>query len=188
MSRSSQIRNRFIATGPYGIQYRDTFYDDLRFPFTRDKQGQSSKPDFDFTNLGLLFPSGDDTEVVYLIAQLPHKYKLGTNLLPHLHYVQDEATLPTFKMDYRWYKNGGGPTESFTTITATENVFSYSSGSILQIVHFPEVVGSAVDTVSSFLDIKIYRDDSDIAGDVLVKEFDIHYEIDFPGSREQWVK
>jgi len=50
----------------------DIVWDDLRFPLTRDKQGQSDKPDFDFAGLGLLFPQNNNTEIVYLIAQFPH--------------------------------------------------------------------------------------------------------------------
>lgn len=45
-----------------------------------------------------------------------------------------------------------------------------------------------IDTVSSVMDIKIYRDDDIVTGDVLVKEFDIHYEINTPGSREEFTK
>ncbi len=165
-----------------------TVYDDLRFPFTRDKQGQSAKPDFDFTNLGLLFPQNDATEIVYLIAQFLHSRKSGSNIYPHLHYVQDEAQEPVFKMDYRWHNNGDDPTGGFTTITASTFVFTYTSGSILQIVSFPAIDGSSINDVSSMMDIKFYRDDNVVGGDVLVKEFDIHFEIDTMGSRTEFTK
>ena len=47
-----------------------TTWDDFSVPLTRDKQGQSSKPDYDFTNLGLLFPQNDTAEIVYLVMQM----------------------------------------------------------------------------------------------------------------------
>lgn len=162
-------------------------WDDLRFPFTRDRQGVAAKPDYDFTNMGLLFPQNDATEIVYITAQMPHSWLLGSTISPHLHYVQDEAQEPVFKMDYRWYNNNGDPTVAFTTLTASTFAFTYTSGSILQIVSFPDIDGTGF-TLSSILDIKIYRDDNVVTGDVLAKEFDIHYQIDRPGSRQEFVK
>lgn len=164
------------------------YWDDLRVPLTRDKQGQGQKPDYDFTELGLLFPQNNATEIVYLILQIPHAMVVGSPLRPHIHYVQDEATFPVFKIDYRWYENGADPTGSFTTLTAANFAFSYVSGSILQVVSFPEIDGSAIASISSILDIKLYRDDNIVSGDVLAKEFDIHYKTDGRGSALDYAK
>jgi hypothetical protein len=164
-------------------------WEDLRFPFTRGRRGALSKPDFDYTNLGLLFPESDATEIVYFIAQIPHAYLLESDLSCHVHFVQTSASTPTFKMDYRWYKNGGDPTVGFTTITASTFKVTYpGSGSILQIAEFPMIDGDGIDSVSSILDIKLYRDDGDIAADVLGKEFDIHYQTDTRGSLQEYSK
>ena len=169
-----------------GIQW-----DDLKFPATTLRQGATTKPAFDATNLGLLFPQNDATEIVYIIAQIPHEWKLESNISPHIHFVQDfdhTVTTPVFKMDYRWYKNGADPTGAFTTITASTFIFTYTSGSILQIVSFPDISATGIDTVSSILDIKLYRDDNVVTGDILVKEFDIHYQIDSFGSNLEYSK
>lgn len=163
-------------------------WDDLRFPATLIRQGATTKPDFDTTNLGLLFPQNDAAEIAYIIAQMPHNYKLGTALEPHIHYFQDEADEPVFKMDYRVYKLGAATIPSFTTITASNFVFTYVSGTLNQVVSFPEIDMSAIDTISAIIDIKIYRDDNVVTGDVLGKEFDFHYQIDGDGSRETFVK
>lgn len=164
-------------------------WEDLRFPATRIRQGATQKPDFDTTNMGLLFPQNDATEIAYIIAQLPHGTKSESSLSPHIHFVQDEATEPVFKIDYRWYKNGEDPTGSFTTLTIDNFIYTYTSGSILQIAEFPMIDGTGIDTVSSILDIKLYRDDNVVTGDVLVKEFDLHYQIDQErGSRSEYVK
>jgi hypothetical protein len=56
---------------------------------------------FDETNIGLLFPQNDTTEIVFVIAQIPHNYKLGTNIKPHIHFVQSSASTPTFKIEYK---------------------------------------------------------------------------------------
>lgn len=168
-----------------------TSWDDLRFPVTQTRLGSNAKPDFDYTNIGLLFPQNDADEKIYVIAQLPHEWQQSTGLRPHIHYVQDEADVPVFKMAYRWYENGADPTGSFTTISTADGdgpAFTYTSGSILQILPFPEIDGSGIDSVSSILDIVIYREDNVVSGDCLVKEFDIHYEIDSFGSQQEFTK
>jgi hypothetical protein len=91
-------------------------------------------------------------------------------------------------MDYRWYENGSEVPAEFTTVQTEDLVFPYTSGSMLQIAAFPYIDGSAITTLSSMMDIKIYRDDNIVAGDVLVKEFDIHYPRDAPGSYSEFVK
>jgi len=159
-----------------------SMWDDLRFPSTQTKLGSNLKPDFDQTNVGLLFPQNDATEVVYVNVQMSHTYKIGTSIFPHVHFVQSAATVPVFKMAYRWYDKGASAIAAFTTIATTGLVFPYTSGSIHQVAVFPNIVPTVVG-LSSMLDIKLYREDNVVTGDVLVKEFDIHYEIDSLGSR-----
>ena len=166
----------------------DIVWDDLIFPLTRDKQGQSAKPDFDFTDLGLLFPQNISSEIVYLIAQFSHSRKAGSNISPHIHFIQDNALTPVFKMDYRWYDNGDVMPGDFTTITADTFKYPYTSGDMLQLVSFPEIDGSGIVGLSSMMDIKLYRDDNVAIGDVLTKEFDIHYLKNTIGSRTEFIK
>ena len=159
-----------------------SMWEDLRFPATQTKLGANLKPDFDFTDIGLLFPQNNTGEVVYMVVQLPHNYKLGTSLRPHIHFIQSAATVPVFKISYRWINNSG-TVGSFTTIATTTLRYTYTSGSILQVAEFPEVVAPTGVKLSSMLDIKLYREDNVVTGDVLVKEFDIHYQLDSFGSR-----
>ncbi|GAG60190.1 unnamed protein product, partial [marine sediment metagenome] len=42
--------------------------------------------------------------------------------------------------------------------------------------------------LSSIMDIKLYRDDNVAIGDVLTKEFDIHFRKDMSGSRQELIK
>lgn len=162
-------------------------WDDLRFPATQVRQGATLKPDYDTTDNGLLFPQNDPTEIAYIIAQMPHEWQLETGIRPHIHFIQKGADTPTFKMDFRWYKNGDNP-PAWNTITANSFAFTYTSGNMLQIATFPEIDGTGIDTVSSILDIKIYRDDNLVSGDVLLKEFDIHYLKDALGSIQEFIK
>lgn len=174
-----------LHRGLSGQQYR---WEDLRVPFTRDKQGQASKPDYDFTNMGLLFPQNNVTEIVYITLQAPHNI-YNSELRPHIHYIQDSAAFPVFKMDYRIIENGDNDAnKAFTTLTTSTHLYSWISGDLLQKVIFPSIDISYITSLSFIMDVKIYRDDDIVTGDVLAKEFDVHYQIDGWGSREEFTK
>jgi hypothetical protein len=166
----------------------DVQWDDLRFPATQTRRGSNELPHFDFENIGFLFPQNDATEKIYIIAQMPHAYKIGTNIRPHIHFAQDEAELPVFKIEYKWYDNGAEIPAAYTPLVQNAVAFSRVSGNILQIAKFPEIDGSGITGVSSILDIRVYRDDNVVSGDVLYKEFDIHYRIDSNGSNDEYQK
>jgi len=166
-------------------------WDDFSVPATLSLRGARTKPDYDDTELGLLFPQNDSSEYISFIKQFSHSKKLESGIKPHIHYIQDEAQVPNFVMEYRWYNNGVAPSGSWTTLE-TDNgsgiVFPYSSGSILQILPFPDITGLSGEAVSSNIDIKLYRDDNVVSGDVLLKYFDVHYMKDNSGSYSLYSK
>ena len=179
-----------VTTGPQGqLDYGWVRgWDDLKIPPTSTKRGSNDLPHYDYTNLGLLFPENDASEKVYFTLIFPHGYIIGTDIFPHVHFIQDVSNLPTFKMDYRWYDQGESP-PAFTTISTNgSTVFSYSSGSIAQVLEFPSINGGTISEVASIMDVIFYRDDANVAGDVLFKEFDIHIELNSIGSFQEYSK
>jgi hypothetical protein len=185
---------KYVNTGNVEAYSDDSRYgpswDDERGPATLAKVGANSKPDFDFTNLGFLMPQNDADEKLYISNQLPHSTKNGTVTFgPHIHYIQDEVAVPTFKIDYRYYNNGTA-VPTFTTISSADavgNVFTYSSGTMLQIMRMPSITVEGV-SPSMWYDIIVYRDDNDVTGDVLLKSFDFHRPIDTLGSEQEYAK
>jgi hypothetical protein len=160
----------------------DTVWNDIRFPATQTRVGANNLPHFDYTNIGLLFPQNDEDEKIYIAAQFSHDRKHGSSISPHIHYIQDEEDLPVFVMQYRWYDNGETVPATYTEIKTTGAIFDWESGSMLQILSFPDIETGG-NNVSSMMDIIIFRETGDgVTGDVLVKEFDIHYQIDTPGG------
>jgi hypothetical protein len=112
-SRFSQVdigdgTNQFSvsSTGTLSLSGSATGWDDLRFPFTATKLGALDKPDFDATNVGLLFPVNDATEIIYIIAQMPHEYKEGSRIYPHLHWQQMNGNNVVWKAAYKWFNKG----------------------------------------------------------------------------------
>jgi len=150
--------------------------EDLRFPVTVLKQGATSKPDFDYTNIGLLFPQNDATEIVYIVAQLPHKRVPDSDIIPHVHCRLAGAGQPVMKMDYKWYNpSATAIPSSFTTYTMNVNTATWSTGTISNKIYGAAAIDGTGKTDSSVLIIKLYRDDNAYTGDLLVDEFDIHY-------------
>ena len=173
-------------------------WDDWKFSATRLRQGATLKPDFDIVGIGLLFPQNDPTEITYATDVASHKLCLleGAIWKPHIHFIQAEANIPVFKLDYRItpITAAGATPGAFTTIqTLDEVVVPYTSGDISQIIEFPDIdLWSAVGGdpgIAPTLDLRLYRDDNVVTGDVLVKSFDVHVPFDAPlGSGQEFIK
>jgi hypothetical protein len=79
---------------------------------------------------------------------------------------------------------------TYTTIDTDSGegpVFTYTSGSILQILRFPEIELVGMGS-STWYDMVFYRDDNVVSGDVLFKGFDWHAQFDALGSRGEYTK
>lgn len=165
-----------------------TTWDDLRVPLTTSKQGSTSKPDFDYTNVGYLFPQNDATEILYFVVQMPHGWKVGSTIYPHIHWQQSANQNVTWKIDYKWFNNNTAIPASFTTLNLDQLVFTYTSGNLAQISEPTAGISGTGKNLSSFLLVKLYRDDNVYTGDALAFDFDIHYEQDSIGSDQEFTK
>jgi hypothetical protein len=162
-------------------------WEDLRVSLTSTKQGSGSLPDYDFTNVGYLFPAADEAEILYGTTQLPHSYKAGSEIAPHVHFYQKSSSSPTFKISYLWTNIGVSSATAFTTIKTNALQSTYTSGTIHQVAEFPDITGTGK-TISSIFQFKLYREASGVAADVLTTDFDIHYFKDDTGSRQEFIK
>lgn len=166
----------------------NTRWDDLSVPATTVMVGANAKPDFDYVNIGRLFPQNDATEKVYATFQMSHKKKLGTSIRLHIHFIQTSALVPVFRAETRFYNNGSLETSFANSDTTGTLLFPYVSGRLLQVLSFPVIEPPESEGLSANLDMILYRTDNVVTGDVLVKYFDIHYQIDSDGSQEERVK
>lgn len=154
-------------------------------------QGQANKPDYDFVNLGLLFPQNDPTEIAHIISQMDHRKALGEAIKLHIHFIQTSALVPVFKVQYKFYNQGAGVPGVFTELSTVDGngpVFTWVSGSLAQIIPFPDIPAPTNENISANLDLKIFRDDNIVIGDVLVKYIDYHYPMDTDGSQGPFIK
>ena len=135
--------------------------------------GIANKPDFDTTNLGWLFPQNDTTEALGFTLQLNHDWVKGTEIRPHIHFIQTGSGIAVFKMQYRVYSPGEAVPPFSANQTQTGYALTYTSGSIHQIAILPAITMTGK-TESCLVDIKIWRDDNVVTGDVLVNSIDAH--------------
>lgn len=85
---SGSSHAQFANDGTMTLSGEATTWDDLMLSLTTGQRGATALPDFDYTNVGYLFPKNEATEIIYLITQMPHRWKEGSTIYPHLHWVQ----------------------------------------------------------------------------------------------------
>jgi len=162
-------------------------WEDFSIALTRSKQGINDKPDYDYNELGLLFPQNDINEVINFVVQMMHKQDVTVSIYLHCHYRQTSENQPVMALLYRLYNNGDHiPTDWITLKTSdtggSKGVLPYVDGSILQIATFPPIQAILNQKISANLDVKFYRDDNIVTGDVLAKYVDFHFQSDSLGS------
>lgn len=181
---------QFATDGTMTLKGTATAWDDLLVEMKESLKGTKVKPDWDDTNFGFLFPQNDTSEYVVFNVQLPHKWKEGSTVYPHVHIFQDQNATPTFKIDYRWV-NIGDAVPSFTTGYTMGTMIgsqTWTSGMLHRVVGNATGISGSRKTMSSMLQVKLYRDDNAYTGDCLVVSFDVHIEVDSFGSSAEYTK
>ena len=122
---------------------------------------------------------------MWAIAQMPHQWKYSTAIDPHLHWIQTNSDQTNmWYIYYRAYDIGDVVSAWTYTGVAATNTVAYSSGSLHQLSCFPDVTMTGIG-LSGIVDFKVMRDGGSGTGTVLLKELDVHYEIDKLGSANE---
>ncbi|MFA5037701.1 MAG: hypothetical protein WC479_11060 [Candidatus Izemoplasmatales bacterium] len=190
--RFGDVTNYFqiSPTGHATFSGSATVFDDLRTSGTSVKIGASAPDLVTFapatTNLQLYGFDGINTsEQVFFAIQLPHSYKEGTNITPHIHWSPTTADAGNVKwfLEYTWANNGvafAAPTTITVTGAAGGTAWMHNKH------YFSDIVGTGK-TISSMLICRLYRNPADAADtyehDAALLEFDFHYEMDSVGSQ-----
>ena len=172
-------------------------WDDVRVPGTSARNGASA-PDLAawLGAGGLLVPrfnGGVTLEQVYFTIQMPHGYKLGTQVYPHVHWgpVDGNAGNVIWNLEYSWVDQDQ-VSPAAITIQATDAAAGVAWTH--QYAAFPAITPTVVQGqgLSSMWICRLYRDPT-LAGDTYGSdaaflEFDIHYQFDTMGSRAELIK
>lgn len=179
-----------------------TVWNDLRVPVTSTKKGGAKEPQFKKafddaggTSQGVYaeFFDKDAEEELFLIAQIPHTYKEGTDIIAHIHWFPASTGASgktvSWGLEYIWLN---------IAATAGDTVIVYADDTIQgdavlvggkhYMTNFAALTGTGK-TISSVLICRIFRDATSAGGtddytdEVGLLEVDFHYEIDTAGSR-----
>ena len=128
---------------------------------------------------------------VFLTIQIPHRYAEGTDIIPHLHWAPINANAGNVRwgLEYAWENVDSQFSAPTTTIEVTEAADLVGGGH--QVATFGTVSGSGK-LISSMLCCRLYRDGADVldtyAFNAAMLEFDIHYQVNSRGSRQEFIK
>jgi len=146
------------------------------------------------------FRGGDRVkkEAMSFTVQLPHNYKEGTNIYPHIHWTPNNSGAGNIEwnLDYTWV-NYDPTTTEFLPATNTKTVLA--NGPFTQRAHLITALTSgnagldgAGKKISSILICRLWRDErvtndtyNDDSGLLFI---DFHYQLDTFGSRETFSK
>jgi len=144
------------------------------------------------------FRFDEKVDAMSFVVQMPHSYKQGSTIHPHVHWTPRTTGSGTveWNFEYSWQNYDDTTPQSFPGIT-TNSIVS-ESGLTAGTHHITSLTASNVGIdgtgkrVSSILICRIWRD-SRTAGDTYnfdagLLSFDIHFQIDTVGSRLQYVK
>jgi len=186
--------------GSFRLDGEATVFDDMFGDITKVKVSGSglslntSQNTIDFTS------SSNLSDYAMVVYQMSHKWKMGTTIYPHFHWVQEFSSAPNFLIQYRWQKNGEAKTTSWTNYKCNDsNAFTYSTGSLNQITHGSSGITPPTGYgISDVIQVRILRDTGNAStvftgndpysGTVAISSVDCHIEIDTEGSRSQYTK
>jgi hypothetical protein len=180
-----------------------TYWDDLKAPLYSTKVRSGSKaPTFKAfiaeagSSLGLYAYAFSIGNYVDLSFQVPHSYKVETDIRAHIHIFTtstgggSSGQYCRFNLSYIWMNiNGTVPT---STINVSTNDAIITKGTH-QLLEFGNLSGTSKD-ISSILVVSCERvsitgvGHVEYIGDLFVSDLDLHFQSDAPGSHDELVK
>lgn len=194
----------FINTGDVETYSNDSRYqsswDDLKFPATAiNPPGQASDPDRE-ADTGLLLFAAAGTELVYALAQMPHAWKEGSDISPHVHWQKTTSAAGDvmWQLAYKISAIGAVMDSEWSVLTASEPVAGTPDNDTANehlLTSFDDIDMSnggsnyGLSTCILFRLSRLGDDAADTYGaDARLLEFDIHYQIDSLGSEQEFIK
>jgi hypothetical protein len=197
--------NTYIESdGSLSYEGSATRFEDLRVPMSSTRRGAAEDPLYSvFRNDGTgsvgVYGSWfrtNQTEDLFFEVQMPHGWKEGSTIYPHIHWSPKTDTggnKVRWGFEFIWVNVGG--TFANTTVVYAEDPIPPIGSSPTAYQHviseFPSIDGTG-QTLSSMLVCRVFRDgthaNDSYNNSALMLQFDFHYEIDADGSRQEYNK
>lgn len=190
----SRLSDHLNTSDPYVYEP----WDDLRFPANGLRTpGSYNAPDVEPATGLYLFNGGATSEAVAGVAQMPHAWREGTVIKPHVHWTKTTTSSTGdvyWQLEYQIANPGGTFAGSYTTIGAS-TVASGTPDSDTAWEHLITPLGE-IDMSAYTLSCcivwvlsRIPTNGADTYGqDARFLEFDIHYKQDAVGSYKEFHK
>lgn len=185
--------SEFEADGTLQFVGDAIVWDDLRVPLSTARTAGANVPTFETFRGSTRAFNFDDGDEIFLIVQMPHSWRVGSVIYPHLHWCPESDSDPSdnigIGLEYTWADIDADFPAITTTITrdvptGVDNAFN-------QQIHNFDVDGitppASITGISSVLICRIFRQAAvadNYADGAFFIEFDIHYELNTVGSRE----
>jgi hypothetical protein len=198
------------ADGTIMLEGSATAYNDIVVPLFNSRLGNDRQPTWSpmkndgGTSRGIYTftfedqSSANNEQEVFFSVQMPHNWKEGTTVYPHVHWAPQAATAGNvvWGLEYTWVNYDATTPLTFantTIITATSADVAFGDVDKHLITAFSSITPSASQNkISSILMCRFFRksadSNDDYNGNAAVLSFDLHYEIDAVGSHSQYVK
>lgn len=165
-------------------------WDDLRSPASSiNPVGQASPPTVDTTDGSLVFSKDN---VVAMWVQMPHTWKEGTTIHPHLHWMKTSAGVgvPDWQISYKIVPIGELAGTVVGPLSGAEAVSVGSDANRHGVYAFPSIdmTGKRISTMIGIVLRRANTGADTYAGTAKLLEFDIHYQVDTDGSRLPFTK
>ena len=177
----------------YGLS---THWEDLRFPAIGiNPIGGGSDPAIEtdingFT--GTLLFSASAVNTIAGVAQMPHAWKEGTTIYPHIHWcpTNTDTKRVAWKLSYQISDINGTFSSTYTTVgIEIDNADGVANKHQIHPLTGISMTGKTISCMVLWKLERIGNDGSDdYTGTARLLEFDIHYEIDTLGSRQEYIK
>ena len=183
------------ADGTLEFNGTATVFDDIRVPMSTVKRIGNSDPDWEIFKdsvYGLAFDASADQEVMFAV-QIPHSWKLGTDLDAHVHWSPSNTNTGsvTWKLVYTVANINGtfGTTDTLSVTDAGDGTALKHQYADIGDIDLSSYTASS--DVSIMLMCRLFRDvddGDDYNADAFLLEVDFHFEIDTAGSRTETTK
>lgn len=139
------------------------------------------------------------TDYVSYSLQLNHDWLIGSLAEFHSHWFQTSAANVNWLGEYRWQVNGQAKTTAWTKLALSNQIFTYSAGTLVQINDGVSSITPPVTAgLSDIVQIRLYRDYTNASGEFSGAESsglnvdalaaDMHRRSNKMGSRQEYIK
>jgi hypothetical protein len=197
---SEKISNQTENSSVSDAAAKPYFWDDLRITLDNGNGGAALSY-FSGTTAGpqiYYFRNNDGLEAMSFTVQLPHSWKEGSRIYPHLHWTPKQALSGNIEwnFDYTWANYNSEKREAFppikTNTVLSTGPFEANTHDITVLTKNNEGIDGIGKKVSSVLICRIWRYSNDVDdtynGDAGALFLDFHIQVDGFGSRQEYVK